>query len=731
MGPTRVFAALAVLCCAAVAPATARGGSFTFTASGDAAVSSSAPFSNYGSSSSLRAGSAPTWRSYLRFPVANLGGGRVTRATLQLYPTASSSTGVAVRSASSSWSESTITYANVSAPTVAVGDPVSGPVSYGAWLSVDVTRFVAGTGTINLALTRDATLQLSFAAREAGTTFAPRLVVDTQDADLTPPSAPASLAAPAVSGTQVGLTWAPSTDNVGVTGYRVLRNGIQVAAPSTTAYTDTGLTPATTYSYVVKAVDAAGNLSAGSAALAVTTWAPPPPPPPPPSSVRTFTFVPIADAYVDSAAPSTSFGTATTLRAAAAPVRQSYVRFSVTGLGLAATKATLRLKLTQPVGDFVVSRVGDTGWAESITYATAPAVSAASGDPHAQAAAAGSVDIDVTPFVTGNGPVSLALTTTGATELVASSREAGSASAPQLIVQTPSVAPDGSLAWPISAAFYYPWFPEGWNQQGYRCGAAPSAGLPPTPSGCFTWYSPSLGFYSLDGVGADGVVDSHIRALVAAGQEAAVSSWWGQGTPTDSRVPRLLSRTHALGSPLKWALYYELEGYGSPTIAQIQSDLAYIKQRYAGDSAYLRVGGQPVLFVYSADDADCSVGQKWVQANQPYGFHLVLKVVTGYRTCNLGIDWHQYAGGTPTDLQKGFSYTITPGFWQAGQASPVFARDPARWAQNVADMRAANVHWRLVTTFNEWGEGTAVESAREWASPSGYGTYVDALRPSP
>ena len=55
------------------------------------------------------------------------------------------------------------------------------------------------------------------------------------------------------------------------------------------------------------------------------------------------------------------------------------------------------------------------------------------------------------------------------------------------------------------------------------------------------------------------------------------------------------------------------------------------------------------------------------------------------------------------------------------------ARAPARWAANVQAMKASNAPWQLVTTFNEWGEGTAVESAQQWASYSGYGTYLDTL----
>ncbi|WP_238011711.1 carbohydrate-binding protein [Dactylosporangium sp. AC04546] len=89
--------------------------------------------------------------------------------------------------------------------------------------------------------------------------------------DTTPPSAPTGLASPAKTASTVSLTWTASTDNVGVTGYRVLRGGTQVATTATTSYTDSGLTAATAYTYTVQAYDAAGNTSAASAPLTVTT----------------------------------------------------------------------------------------------------------------------------------------------------------------------------------------------------------------------------------------------------------------------------------------------------------------------------------------------------------------------------------------------------------------------------------------------------------------------------
>ncbi len=93
----------------------------------------------------------------------------------------------------------------------------------------------------------------------------------TAASDTTPPSAPANLHSTSVAASSVGLAWTASTDNVGVTGYDVYRGSAKVATVPGTTYTDTGLTASTTYTYTVKAHDAAGNISAASNALSVTT----------------------------------------------------------------------------------------------------------------------------------------------------------------------------------------------------------------------------------------------------------------------------------------------------------------------------------------------------------------------------------------------------------------------------------------------------------------------------
>jgi chitodextrinase len=90
--------------------------------------------------------------------------------------------------------------------------------------------------------------------------------------DTTPPSVPSKLSATPVSSFQINLSWTASTDNVGVTGYRVFRNGLQAGTTAATSYTDTNLAASTTYSYTVAAFDAAGNVSMQSTAASATTF---------------------------------------------------------------------------------------------------------------------------------------------------------------------------------------------------------------------------------------------------------------------------------------------------------------------------------------------------------------------------------------------------------------------------------------------------------------------------
>ncbi|HLF51115.1 GEVED domain-containing protein [Flavobacterium sp.] len=93
----------------------------------------------------------------------------------------------------------------------------------------------------------------------------------TGTADTTAPSAPTTLAASGTTQTTTNLSWTASTDNVGVTGYDVYQGATLKATVTTTSYAVTGLTAATAYTFSVKAKDAAGNISAASNTVNVTT----------------------------------------------------------------------------------------------------------------------------------------------------------------------------------------------------------------------------------------------------------------------------------------------------------------------------------------------------------------------------------------------------------------------------------------------------------------------------
>ncbi len=263
----------------------------------------------------------------------------------------------------------------------------------------------------------------------------------------------------------------------------------------------------------------------------------------------------------------------------------------------------------------------------------------------------------------------------------------------------PSGAPAGaSLTFPIRAAFYYPWFGEAWNQQGYNP---------------FSWFTPTLGYY-----GTSAVAAQHVSSMQGAGIQAGIASWWGQASTTDSRIPTLLS----VAGSFRWSLYYEQEGSSNPSTAQINSDLTYIATHYTSSSAYLRVAGKPVIFVYADGSDGCGMADRWKAANTA-GFFVVLKVFPGFKLCaNQPESWHQYAPAVAADHQTGYSYSISPGFWKRSEASARLVRDTTRWSSNVAAMKASGEPWQLITTFNEWGEGTGVENTTQYGS-----TYLSTL----
>ncbi len=253
------------------------------------------------------------------------------------------------------------------------------------------------------------------------------------DPDSTPPTAPASLrAVPGVT-SGIDLSWGKSTDDSGIGHYVVFRDAAEIdTVPSGTsatyAYSDTGVDPGSTHTYVVRAVDLAGNPSPDSNSAAAT-------------APNTLTFTAVADTWVQQTAPTTNYGAQPAVGVDGSPVKHVLLGFDVMGLGgLRVLSAKLRLYCVDPSsvgGEF--HRVSDTSWNEStVTWNTAPVA-----DPSVLGTI-GSVqvgnwyELDVTPAITGEGLVSLEAQSTSTNGADYSSKEGPAGFAPELVITTSS-----------------------------------------------------------------------------------------------------------------------------------------------------------------------------------------------------------------------------------------------------------------------------------------------------
>jgi len=111
------------------------------------------------------------------------------------------------------------------------------------------------------------------ASNNGGTATAQVVVTVNAPPGTPPPGAPTLLSAVAKGATEVDLAWGPGVPGAGVAGYQILRNGSAVGSVSgsSVVYADTSVGPNTTYTYAIKAYDAAGDYSGPSNSIQATT----------------------------------------------------------------------------------------------------------------------------------------------------------------------------------------------------------------------------------------------------------------------------------------------------------------------------------------------------------------------------------------------------------------------------------------------------------------------------
>ncbi|MBK8479434.1 MAG: DNRLRE domain-containing protein [Opitutaceae bacterium] len=210
--------------------------------------------------------------------VLNIDGAQTSATTWDLFPI------------TSAWTEGTgngndnasgVTWAT--APTYGATALATGSLAAGATaIEADITASVQGwltnpAGNFGVMFQHRALYRsLYLIAREYGATdLRPTLRLRyASTIDIVPPTAPGNFTAALVGTDSASLSWSAATDNVGVTTYRIYRNGTLRTSTAALTFTDAALPVASSFSYTVAAVDAAGNEGPATAAAVVTTPTP-------------------------------------------------------------------------------------------------------------------------------------------------------------------------------------------------------------------------------------------------------------------------------------------------------------------------------------------------------------------------------------------------------------------------------------------------------------------------
>jgi hypothetical protein len=277
--------------------------------------------------------------------------------------------------------------------------------------------------------------QLAVRATHSGNTGILRIAM-APGSDTTPPTTP-TLTALAQDALHVSLSWTPSDDDSGVASYVISRNGTVLAAVpgSSTTFADSNVTPDTSYTYTIRARDVVANES-GTATATVHT-----------QPAVTTTLGDTIDSYVSSAAPTTNYGTAKTMKADASPDTRSYLRFTPAPTQNKLLSAVVSLTSTAALpGGVRLNAVSDHSWTErGITYNNAPTVGAQVGSSAGLTGGVASSTY-ITSYVESlpsGSPVDLAVTNPSGTNVSLYTRE-NLASVPQLALTTSTVAPHAS-----------------------------------------------------------------------------------------------------------------------------------------------------------------------------------------------------------------------------------------------------------------------------------------------
>lgn len=243
------------------------------------------------------------------------------------------------------------------------------------------------------------------------------------------------------------------------------------------------------------------------------------------------------------------------------------------------------------------------------------------------------------------------------------------------------------------------------------------------------------------------IIKQQLGLMKKSGINFVISSWWGQNHFTDGALDiifnQVLSTKDNPYPEVKFCIYYEKEGFADVPKSEIISDINYIKNKYANSPYYYKIDGRPVVFVYNTKSGLISETfeqeiQKWKEVRDETGIYTVLKISGGYKNVeNFADSWHEYAPASNFKRIGNYSAFISPGFHKWHESPRLERENFTRFENDVKALKNTNVQFKLIETWNEWGEGTGIEPAQKInhddvngftvAAPS-YGTkYIDIL----
>jgi hypothetical protein len=233
-------------------------------------------------------------------------------------------------------------------------------------------------------------------------------------------------------------------------------------------------------------------------------------------------------------------------------------------------------------------------------------------------------------------------------------------------------------------------------------------------------------------------IKKQMEIMTDIGVQFGIASWWGQNEFEDHQFNKCINCVHPVlddnGNPpsgtrytnFKWCVMHEREGFGTPTVAQLVSDLNWIKTRYANSPYYLWKNGKPVIFVYNAahDGYDpLNDLSRWEQARSQVPFYVVMKrdPLSAGAAANRMDWWFEYAPADAhysplTHNSVNYSAFVSPGFKLFHNTRRLAVATPAQFntaCTSLKSFQTANPNaFVTIQTLNEWGESTGVEPAR-------------------